>query len=211
MKQNWLRRIGVFALVLLLSIFFTACGGEGGADGGETYVYLAEFTGIPEITERIHATTLHEGRIYFTYVETYFPEGYADEETLSPPVSTIVLGSMLPDGEIVSRIEIPNAGTIVDVGGLRITQEGNVALIFTDSDWEVFGVRVFYAEYSPAGEDIHRREIPGLVPAEATRFHLSQALFMDDGNIIEGGAPHEIFSHPQTAALRNYLKFVSTP
>jgi len=215
MKGHRFWKIGIFVLVLLFSILFTACGSNSGEDGGvhdEAYVYLAEFSEIPEVTGRIQSTTLHEGRIYFAYVNTEFPDENADDETLEPPVSTIVVGSMMPDGDVISRIEIPNAGTIVDIGGLRVTDEGNVALIFTDSDWARFDTEVIYAEYSPQGTEIHRQEVPNLVPTGATRFDLTQALFMDDGNValladVEVGGSFRgiIYLLDEQLSLRHHL------
>jgi len=182
MKGHQLWKFGIFALAVLFSMSLAACGSNDG-EGAETYVYLAEFSHIPQVTGRIQRTAHHEGQIYFAYVNIEFPDESTDDETVEPPVSTIVLGSMLPDGDLVSRIEIPNVGTIVDIGGIRITDEGNVALIFTDSNWAAFGTQVIYAHYNPQGVELTRREIPNLVPADATHFQLIQALFMDDGNV----------------------------
>lgn len=181
------RSIGILTFALLLVILLAACGG-GGDDGDairEDYVYLAEFLSMPDVTERIHGSITHEGRIYFTYVETEAPDGYAEEETLTPPVSTIIITGMLPDGSHVSRTEIPRAGTMVDVAGFRLTEDGNFALIFTDTQWTEDGsdTLVLYAEYSPQGAELYRREIAGLVPDNASWLSVRQALFLDEGGV----------------------------
>ena len=134
----------------------------------ENYVYLAEFSPLPQISEHIHAALVHEGRIYFAHVAE----------------TAIVIESILPDGTAASRTEIANAGTFVDIAGMRVTDAGNFTLIFTSAEWAYQGggdVTVLYAEYTPQGAEITRREIPGLVPAGGGWFELSQALFLDEG------------------------------
>ena len=182
------------ALALLLLLAACGNGGDQGDTGPQdgaidyrsldTYVYLPEFSPLPHVTERIHSALAHEGRIYFAYVETDIPEGYIDEDTIEPPVSTIVIESITSEGESISRTEIPNAGTFVDIAGLRLTEDGNFALIFTDTEWAARGggdTTVFYAEFSPEGAEIARQEISGLVPDGSGRFWLRQALFLDGG------------------------------
>ena len=174
--------IGLALLILLLTL--TACGGGDAGEeaepreiiGGnqamfENVVFLAEFSAMPHVTERIHGTILHENRIYFAYVtETH-----------------IVIESISPDGTTLSRTEMPHTGTFVDIAGMRITEDGNFALIFTDIQWAERGggdTTVYYAEFSAQGAELTRREIPGLAPAGAGWSRPAQALFLDEGAAI---------------------------
>ena len=183
-KVRAIRNFGLFSIVLLLILSLAACGG-GGDDAGEeeivrtgggdsifdTYVYLAEFTDMPQVTERIHGTLAHEGRIYFTYVTE----------------SAIVIESILPDGTSVSRTEIPHAGTFIDIAGLSITEDGNFALVFAETEWAEEGggeAAVYYAEFSPQGVEIARQEIPWQAHPHAIRSDFTQALFVEDGSLV---------------------------
>ena len=175
--------IGLALFILILSL--AACGnGDSGEDHQaeaqagtidsamfENYIFLAEFSDMPHVTERIHSTIPHDGRIYFAYVtETH-----------------IAIESISPDGASISRTEMPHGGTFVDIAGFRVTDAGNFALIFTDVEWAERGggdTTVYYAEFDPQGAEIARREIAGLSPAGAGWFRLVQALFLDEGAAI---------------------------
>ena len=179
-----------FCICLVLLLLLAACGGGGEAyngdadqqnqgiqrtGGGDTifdiYVYLPEFSPLAHITERIHATHMHEGRIYFAYAI----EGL------------IVIESILPDGTSISQTEVPTEGTFIDIAGLHITEDGYFALIFAETEWAEEGggeVAVFYAEFSPQGAEIARRELPWRAHPNAIQSHFTQALFIEDGGLV---------------------------
>ena len=183
MRRKTVRNIGFFALILMLLFSFAACGGGDEADGNQdgpgvvgsaifdTYVYLPAFSPLAHVAERIQAALVHEERIYFCYVTE----------------SAIVIESILPDGSSVARTEIPHAGTFVDIAGLRITEEGNFSLVFADTEWAEAGggeAAVYYAQYTPEGAEILRREIPWRAHPAAIQSHFTQALFAADGSLI---------------------------
>ena len=202
-KRNLIRSIIYLAFIAMLIFTLTACGDNGNGDGltessagdnreqnaeiitfTENYVYLPTFFDIPTVSESIHASTIHDGRIYFVYVKTDYPSENASDDRQPPPESTIVIGNILPGGETSLISEIPNAGAVVSVVGLHITDGGNFALIFSDFNPVEQYINVIYAEFSPQGAETGRREID-IAGADAmrTRLYLRQAVFMDNGYI----------------------------
>ena len=187
------KKTSICALALLLVLVCTACGGgnrdlqhnEGAIDTAilDNYVYLAEFSHLSQITDRIHGTIMHDGRILIYYTQIEFPDGSADGEALEPPVSTIIIETLRFNGTSLSRTEIPNVGAFIDIAGLRVTEEGSFALIFADTQWAERGgnITLFYAEYTPQGVELARREISDIVPENAAHFELKQALFLEEG------------------------------
>ena len=175
--------LALFAAILMLVASCTAYSNGENQEGNshindtiiEHYVYLPEFLNMAHVTELLHGAILHEGRIYYYYVRGT----NADSEP------TIVVASMLTDGTMVSQTEIPGIGTFLDISALHITEEENLALILTSTEWTEQGsdTVVLYLEYSIQGVEIINRELPGLVPQDNNLFYIKQALFTENGNL----------------------------
>ena len=180
-----MRRFGIFALCLALFVVLAACGG-GGADGEEirleggpgladdaileNYIYLPTISPMPHVTEYVQRTVLHEGRIYFAYVSE----------------NAIVVESILPDGEGVSRFDLPLVGDAVDIAALHFTEAGNLKIILTSFEWteEESEPRVLYLEVDAQGAELYRRELEGLVPPEGGFFQIGGVVFTSDGLVL---------------------------
>ena len=195
----YLKKSSVFVFATLLLLLLVACDDETFEQNEvhinneffESYAYRIDMDSsfylyVPDF---IHGTLVHDGRIYFYYVETDVVEaevdidGNIDIDTLEPPVSTIIIESMYPDGTRVSKTEIENAGKFISISGFRITEAGNFVLLFTDSNFAHFddGTQVIYAEYSSQGIELARHEITGFAQRGNGGFYLRQVLFVDDG------------------------------
>ena len=193
---------GVLVSATLLILLLVACDNETyeqhevqiNNEFFESYAYRFDMDSSYNVyvSDFIHGTFVHDGRIYFYYVETDVVEaeldvdGNVDIDTLEPPVSTIIIESMYPDGTRVSRTEIENAGKFISILGFRITEAENFILLFTDSNFAHLGddIRVIYAEYSPQGIELARHEITGLAQRGNRGFYLRQVLFVDDGMVL---------------------------
>ena len=191
--KTYTQRMGSFALILTLLLSLVACGGSGEDSERvidhtiiETYIYLPEFSTLAHVSAGIQGAMVHNGRIYYYYMELYFP----DRDDTAPdewvlPTSTIVVEHMLPDGTNLSRTEIPNAGAFVDIAALSITEAGDLTLLFTDSEGmgPEHRTSIVYAHYNPQGVELTRRELEGIVPPNSGRFHIEQALVTKDGGM----------------------------
>jgi len=195
----YFKSFGVLAIVALFVFLLVACRNELveqdevhiNNDFFESYAYRVDVDSSFDVyvSDFIHGTLVHEGRIYFYYVETEVVElevdadGNVDIDTLEPPVSTIIIESMYPDGTSVSRTEIANAGKFISIAGFRITEAGNFTLVFTDSNFAHLGADTYliYAEYSPQGVELLRHEIPEITPRGSREFYARQALFIENG------------------------------
>jgi len=201
-KSGWF-----FIVALLLLATLTACDNESSdfsqqievgevylnTEFTENYAYRINYSFEFYVPNLIHGTLMHGGRLYFYYVDSVFPENDvdidsydADIEAFEPPTSTIIIESMYPDGTHVSRTEIADAGRFIHIAGFRITDEGNFALIFTDSHFERLSVESYlvYAEYTPQGTKLVRHEISEFVPSDVSSFYFVQAIFTENSIVL---------------------------
>lgn len=205
-KKKWISMFSLLALISMLLISLAACSSGGTEDEAfsidntiiETYLYLPESFGMTHVTDPIHQTIVHEGRIYVCYV-------IESAENSAPP--TIVVKSMLPDGTQISQTKIPLSFDHVDVAALRITDEGNLALILTGIDWTEQGrdSTMLYLEYSPQGVEVMRRELTDL----GNMSQIGQAIFTDDGDMLllaSAGSVSHIYLLDNQFSLRGQIE-----
>jgi ABC-type glycerol-3-phosphate transport system substrate-binding protein len=94
----------------------------------------------------------------------------------------IVVTTVAVDGHIVQRAIIPAKGEFVDVGGLQITDDGNIALIKVEH-YESNNTAITYGVYDWNGTEIISVEISNTVTRGYEFVRVKQAVFTDDEKI----------------------------
>ncbi|MCL2827207.1 MAG: extracellular solute-binding protein [Oscillospiraceae bacterium] len=193
-KKRKIASLGMLLGLLALLLMLTACGNREGSgvnmnDAIVTeYVYLSQHIDLPDISEdiQIQGSVVHGDRIFYYYIEHYDPGPDTDWDNWVPVPPQIVIASMLADGTDQRQITIPAAADSAQIPGLRMTEDGNVALLVLNSSWTMQGGEhtLSYMEYDLQGNRVAYQEIQGVIPAGSDWFSVDQAFFADDGYIV---------------------------
>jgi len=142
----------------------------------DTYLYVPEFIYLPYVSEHIHQSTVHDGRIYFSYVLEAIDENSS---------AIIVVESILPDGTQASQMKIQTSFADVSVAAINITETGNVALIVMGTTLisETNEVTFLYLEYTPQGTQVISHELTELTTQVSELLFLDKGIFTEEGNI----------------------------
>jgi len=138
----------------------------------DEYVYQPFQISLPEASYPVNGALVHEDRVIYWY---------------STSDMTIVVVNMAADGSDRQETNIPVSGLTVRVGGLRVTDEGNYAIVMRTFDED--GNNIIYGVYSPQGARISSKELEIIDVPDGFAIQIEQVAFDDSGNIaiIIGG------------------------
>jgi len=142
---------------------------EGGVDSTfiDAYIYETSQIDLDGIPYYIHGIAGFDEQIVFWYVD----------ETPS-----IVIEFIEASGRLVHKTRIPvQENKDVHVGGLQITDEGNIDIVTSMSD-DARNAEVFRELYSKDGELLSSQNISGIVRQQGF-FHILNTIFDDGGNL----------------------------
>ena len=188
------KRILTFALALALIFTLAACSGDG--EDGEDAIraaFMTDYAFVPsyfELEEDANQgevrSMVHGERLYYFFAPWDMPDEDTDWETWEPS-PRIVIASVAADGTAPERLEIPMPdASMLEVVGLKITDEGHYALLYTDTVWDMMSssVVLIYAVYDREGNELFSQEIEGVVPEGGAWFRVNQALFTDNHIVL---------------------------
>ena len=143
----------------------------------EAYRYVPEVITLENVTDYINDIVVHDGIIYFCNIV---------ESTEGSSKTVIEIIRMQPDGTLLSPVEIPISLVNVSVYALYFTVEGNFAMILTSIETSDVGISftVFYAEYTPQGIEIMKRELTDILPQSINSFPIGKAIITSTGDIL---------------------------
>ena len=183
--------ISLFLVILLL---FTACKNEDKPVNEATlstahfdeFVYTAGKVDIGDMKRAsVYATVMHDERFYVLYSGRVAEDEHA-----------YLLSSFNSAGQDVTSIRMRFRG-IVNISGMQITDENNIALFVMELDPfnDDAGAKYFYAEYDFEGKELFRCDFSGLLPQFDGLYALQQAVFTNDGDIAL------LFKHDQRSSV----------
>jgi len=173
------RLLCICATLFIAVLVLAACsdkndpsGSEGNRDGSddasifEDYAYQPFLISLPETSCPVNGSLVHDDRILYWYTDSD---------------KTVVIVNIAADGSDRQETKIPFSDWSVRAGGLRVTEDGNYAVVIRTYNED--GNIIVYGVYSPQGARISSKELDIIDVPEGYSVLLEQVAFDDSGNI----------------------------
>ena len=182
------KQITTIILILLATIFLVACRNSGdnnndNDDGTrrpvaprrddsviDTYIYRSNHLLLEKLPVPASGVLIDGERIVYWYTDS------------TPQIMVRTIAENF-DPVISTRIAaIPADGWRVSVGGLQITEDGNIELVKVE-DFEDYTAVVSHVIYDAGGNEIYKNDLTGTIKPVDGFIRIEQVVFTDDGNI----------------------------
>jgi len=144
------------------------------------FVFLSQQIDIFDLPYRVQGAKIYGERIYYWY---------ADSE------GNIVVASVTHDGANRQSIQIPALGGVIEIGGLKIVDNGNIELVYSLTAG-IGESTLIYGMYTEQGVEITSKDLSNIMPSDFEHIRLIEAVFTDEGyialSVVVGEARHEI-------------------
>jgi len=190
-----MKKIGTIVIIIALTFLLTACGNTDDSESVNEnvsvdivvagninnriiadYIYLPRQIPIQEYSYHIQGAKMHGERIYYWY---------ADFE------ASIFIESVTYDGANQQSVQIPTTEGFIEIGGLKIADNGNIHIIYSATT-NTGESTLIYGIYTEQGVEIASEDLSHIVQPDFGHFRLIDAVFSEQGYIVLSGMTGDV-------------------